>query len=95
MDYWGPMHSEIGPLYECGGVVDVISYLSNYLRKQMKIKGPKWKLDGRKTKQLLIHYEWMIEIMEQCHFAVVHKNSLIVDLMHYSKDTAVEVSITS
>ena len=41
MDYWGPTYSEKKLLYECGGVVDVISYLFNYVRKQMKIKGPK------------------------------------------------------
>ena len=65
MNYWGLTYSEKKLLYECRGVVDVISYPPNYVRKQMKIKGPKWKVDGRQIKQLLIHYEWMIEIMEQ------------------------------
>ena len=60
----------------------------------MKIKGPNLKDDDRQIKQLFVHYEWMPEIMEQKHFAVVYiKQCFLFDSMHYCKDTAVEVSM--
>ena len=62
MHYWGPTYPEKS-FYTIVWVVDVIGYL--FVRKQMKIKGPKLKVDGRQIKQLFIHYKWMLEIMEK------------------------------
>ena len=64
MHYWGLTYSEKS-FYTIVWVVDVISYPFNDVRKQMKIKGPNLKDDDRQIKQLFIHYEWMLEIMEQ------------------------------
>ena len=41
MDHCGLTYSEKKLFLECMGVVDVISYLFNDVRNQMKVKGPK------------------------------------------------------
>ena len=47
MDHCGLTYSEKKLFLECMGVVDVISYRLSYVRNQIKVKGPKGKVDGR------------------------------------------------